>query len=152
MDNKTRMLEIKRKNAITNMCKEWSEHNIDISIDNYLGVHQTLQLQEYIITKLDELDKNNKSILCSESDIISEFAKYLDKYIHKEREYIFFEAGSTKIGALQLKGEKIVKKRDFIIQKSEVFNGGCSIFFCSNNVDNGICLWRGEYDGRIYIW
>lgn len=152
MDNKERILELKRKNAITNMCKEWREHSIDISIDDYLDVHQTLQLQEYIITELDELDKNNKSILCNESDIISEFIKYLNMNIRKECKYIFFEAGATKIGALQLKGEEILEKRDFIIQKSEIFNGGCSIFFCSNSMENGICLWRGEHDNRIYIW
>ncbi len=152
MNNKTRMLELKRKNAITNMCKEWGEHSIDISIDDYLELHQTLQLQEYIITELDELDKKNKSIVCSESDSISEFITYLNKYICKECEYVFFEAEATKIGALRLKGKEILEKSDFIIQKSEVFNGGCSIFFCSNSMEKGICLWRGEYDNRIYIW
>lgn len=152
MVDKMRMIELKRKNAITNMCKEWKEYNIDISIDNYLEVYQTLQLQENIITELDELDRNNKSIICSESDISFDFIKYLNKNIHKESEYVFFEAGATKIGALQLRGDVILEKIDFLIQESEFFNGGCSIFFCSSNMDNGICLWRGEYDNRIYVW
>lgn len=152
MDNKARMIELKRKNAITNMCKEWREHSIDISIDDYLDVYQTLQLQEGIIVELDKLDRNNKSLICSESNVVLEFMKYLKKKIHKECKYIFFEAGATKIGALKLSGKDILEKSDFVIQKSEFFDGGCSIFFCSYSMDNGICLWRGEYDSRIYVW
>lgn len=152
MDYKIRMLELKRKNAIVNMCKEWRGYSIDISMDDYLEVCQTLQIQKRIIDELDKLDRKNKSIICSEEDVILKYINYLQKNIYKEREYIFFEAGAIKIGALRLKGEDILEKSDFLIRKSEIMNGGCSIFICSNDVDNGICVWRGEYDSRIYIW
>ena len=90
MDYKIRMYELKRKKAIANMCKEWRKYSIDISIDDYLEVCQTLQIQKHIIDELDELDRKNKSIICSEDNVILKYKKYLQKNIRKECEYIFF--------------------------------------------------------------
>ena len=41
---------------------------------------------------------------------------------------------------------------EYVISKSEFLNGGCSIFICSCGLENGVCLWRGEYDSRVYFW
>ena len=50
------------------------------------------------------------------------------------------------------KGKTIIEKYQFIIRESEIYNKGCSIFFCSLNADQGVCLWKGEYDSRFYVW
>lgn len=146
-----RLQELKRKKAIANLCRDWNEHGIGISPADFLEVRQTLQFQEHIAARLDESDQKNESILCS-GDMISGFADYLLQNIRKEQEYIFFEAEATRIGALRLKGGTILEKRDFMIQRSEIIHGGCSIFFCSTDMESGVCLWRGEYDCRVYVW
>ena len=40
------------------MCKEWNNHGIDISFDNFINVSKTLGIQDMILAKLDYMDKN----------------------------------------------------------------------------------------------
>lgn len=60
-------------------------------------------------------------------------------------------ANATKLGALKLQGNIISNNIEYVISKSEFLNGGCSIFICSCGLENGVCLWRGEYDSRVYF-
>ncbi len=154
MDKKKRIQELKRKNEITNLCKVWMNNDISISMNNFLEISQTLQIQSKILDKLDEMDRNNTSIIYQkqEIDIISAFTKELINNIDNSKEYVFFVRGATKIGAIVLSGNIIMEKCEFIIKESEIFNNGCSIFFSSLNAESGICLWKGEYDNRIYVW
>ncbi len=154
MDKKKRIQELKRKNEIINLCREWMNNDITISMNNFLETQQTLHIQSKILDKLDEMDSDNTSIICQkqEIDIISVFTKEIINNIDNSKEYVFFVRGATKIGAIVLSGNIIVEKCEFIIKESEFFNNGCSIFFSFLNVESGICLWKGEYDNRIYVW
>lgn len=154
MDKKRRIQELKRKNEITNLCRVWMNNDIIISMNNFLEIQETLHLQTKILNKLDEMDSNNISIIYQEQEIniISTFTKELINNIDKNREYVFFVRGATKTGGLVLSGNIIIEKREFIIKESEIFNNGCSIFFSSLNAERGVCLWKGEYDNRIYVW
>ncbi len=58
----------------------------------------------------------------------------------------------TGMSANQGKIDIISNNIEYIISKSELLNGGCSIFICSCGLENGVCLWRGEYDSRVYCW
>ena len=98
------------------------------------------------------MDANNTCIICQENDFLAEFTQILLSKINEEQIYAFFVGEANEIGALLLKGDVILEKYSYIIKKSELFNMGCSIFFCCINMESGICLWRGEYDNRIYIW
>lgn len=51
-----------------------------------------------------------------------------------------------------MRGNIIFNNFEYVINKSELLNGGCSIFICSFGLENGVCLWRGEHDSRIYCW
>ena len=51
-DYKGRITELKRKNTISNMSKEWKKESINIEITDFLEVQETLQLQEKILKKL----------------------------------------------------------------------------------------------------
>ncbi len=154
MDKKKRIQELKRKNEITNLCRVWMNNDISISMDNFLGTQETLHLQKRILDKLDEMDSDNTSIIYQEPEIniISAFTEELINNIDNNKKYVFFVRGVTKIGGLVLRGNIIVEKSEFIIKESEIFNNGCSIFFSSLNAESGICLWKGEYDNRIYVW
>jgi len=154
MDKKKRIQELKRKNEIINLCREWMNNDIKISMNNFLETQQTLHIQSKILDKLDEMDRDNTSIICQkqEIDIISVFTKEIINNIDNSKEYVFFVRGATKIGGIVLSGNIIVEKCEFIIKESEFFNNGCSIFFSFLNVESGICLWKGEYDNRIYVW
>ena len=149
---KSRIIELKRKNAISNMCKEWRKESINIEIDDFLKVQETLQLQNNIMRKLEEMDTNNTFIISQAEDFIIEFYQILLSKIDKDQVYVFFVGQSNEIGALLLKGNVILEKYSYIIKYSELFYKGCNIFFCNLNMRNGICFWRGEYDKRIYIW
>ena len=154
MNNKKRIQELKRKNQITNLCKQWKDFDVLITMDNFFEIEETLLLQSKILRKLDEMDSNNTSIIYqgNEKDMISAFEEILINNIKNDEKYIFFVKGATKIGGLILSGKIIIEKYQFIIKESEVFNNGCSIFFCSLNAKSGVCLWKGEYDNRIYVW
>lgn len=151
-DHKSRMIELKRKNTISNMSKEWKKESINIEINDFLEVQETLQLQDKILKKLEEMDANNTCIISQEDDFLAEFTQMLLSKINEEQIYAFFIGEANEIGALLLKGDVILEKYSYIIRKSELFNIGCSIFFCGINMESGICFWKGEYDNRIYIW
>lgn len=150
--DKTILDEVKRKNKILQVCKEWVNNGIEISINDFYGIPTTLQLQEKIIAKLDELDTQKKYIICKNREEIETFLNYTNKVICKSMKYAFFMADATKLGALKLQGNIIFNNIEYVISKSEILNGGCSIFLCSCSLENGICLWRGEYDSRVYFW
>lgn len=154
MDRKKRIQELKRKNEITNLCRVWMNNDITISMDNFLKIQDTLHLQSKILNKLDKMDSDNTSIIYQEQEIniISAFTEELINNIDNNKEYAFFVRGATEIGGLVLSGNIILEKSEFIIKESEIFNNGCSIFFSSLNAESGVCLWKGEYDNRIYVW
>lgn len=150
--DKTRLVEAKRRNGILQICKEWRNNGIEIAIDDFYDIHTTLQLQEKIIAKLDDLDTQKKYIVCKKTYEIEDFLNYTSKVICKLMKYVFFVENSTKFGAIKLQGDIISNNIEYIISKSELLNGGCSIFICSCGLENGVCLWRGEYDSRVYCW
>lgn len=154
MDNKKRIEELKRKNKITNLCKIWIDKDILISILDFLEIQETLYLQRKILDKLEKMDIDNQSMVYSEQEtnIISIFTEKLINNIDNNKKYVFFIKGVNKIGGLVLSGKIIKENAGFIIGKSEIFDRGCNIFFSSLNAENGICLWEGEYDSRIYVW
>lgn len=154
MDRKKRIQELKRKNEITNLCGVWRNNDITISMDNFLKIQETIHLQSKILNKLDKMDSDNTSIIYQEQEIniISAFTEELINNIDNNKKYAFFVRGATEIGGLVLSGNIIIEKSEFIIKESEIFNNGCSIFFSSLNAESGVCLWKGEYDNRIYVW
>ena len=150
--DKARLIEVKRRNGILQICKEWENNGIEISFDDFYDLYTTFRLQEEIIAKLDDLDVQKKYIICKNTEEIEDFLKYTGKVICKSKEYVLFIENSTKLGALKLQGNIISDNIEYVISKSEFLNGGCSIFICSCSLENGVCLCRGEYDSRVYIW
>ena len=154
MSNKKSILELKRKNKIAVLCKLWMNNNIQISINDFLQVDETLCIQNKILNKLHIMDNKHESnvYIEKEIDIISIFTDYIINNININKSYVFFVKDATKIGGLILGGDTIINKHEFIIKESEFFDKGCSIFFCTLHAESGVCLWRGEYDSRIYVW
>ena len=150
--DKARLIEAKRRNGILQICKEWENNGIEISFDDFYDLYTTFRLQEEIIAKLDDLDVQKKYIICKNTEEIEDFLKYTSKVICKSKEHVLFIENSTKPGALKLQGNIISDNIEYVISKSEFLNGGCNIFICSCSLENGVCLWRGEYDSRVYIW
>ena len=151
-DNKSRMIELKRKNTISNISKEWKKASINIEINDFLSVQETLHLQDDIMRKLEEMDVNHTYIISQNDDFITEFTQILLSKIDEGKKYVFFLGEANETGALMLKGDIILKEYSYIIKKSELYNVGCCIFFYCIDIESGICFWKGEYDNRIYIW
>ena len=93
--DKTILDEVKRKNKILQVCKEWVNNGIEISINDFYDIPTTLQLQEKIIAKLDELDTQKKYIICKNREEIETFLNYTNKVICKSMKYAFFMADAT---------------------------------------------------------
>ena len=145
---------------ITNFTKDILETHEPIEAVDRIGDNPTIHivnnnLEERISTKINEMkDKGYKSIaiICKNKEEIEDFLNYTNKVICKSMKYAFFVANATKLGALKLQGNIISNNIEYVISKSEFLNGGCSIFICSCGLENGVCLWRGEYDSRVYFW
>lgn len=154
MDRKDRIKELKRKNRNSLICKAWNEKGINISLENFLDLNETLYIQKEIINKLDEMDEHNESAVNvkDRERTIIKYKEELKRSINKKGEYIFFINESTIYGAVILTGKTILDNIDYIISESELMSNSCSIFCCSNDVKNGICVWSAEYDDRIYTW
>lgn len=155
MDRKKRIEELRRKNVITNLCNTWIDNGINISIENFLGIEETQSLQNKILSKIDEMNFQDASNIYAldEMNIVSVYIKELVNNIDSRKDYVFFAREATKIGGIILQGNVLIEKKEFIVKESELFfNRGCCIFLCSLNAERGICLWKGEYDIRIYIW
>ena len=78
--DKARLDEVKRRNKILQACKEWENNGIKISINDFYDLHTTLQLQEKIIAKLDELDSQKKYIICKNKEEIEDFLNYTNMW------------------------------------------------------------------------
>lgn len=154
MNDIKRKKELIRKNKITNLCKIWINNNIIISKENFLEIQETLLLQNKIMSKLDEMDNKNISNVYSEQeiDIISIFMEYIINNIESNKEYIFFAEEAIETGGIILNGKTIIENRIFILKESGFSRCECSIFLCTLNAENGVCLWSGEYDNHIYVW
>ena len=95
--DKTRLFEAKRRNGILQICKEWRNNGIEIAIDDFYDIHTTLQLQEKIIAKLDDLDTQKKYIVCKKTYEIEDFLNYTSKVICKSMKYVFFCGKLNKV-------------------------------------------------------
>lgn len=153
MSRKQYIEELRKKNAIKHMCEKWSDKGIFITEDEFLETETTSSIQEKILKKLDEMDdKKNCYIYSRNIDIISIYEEYLVKNIDMNEQYVFFSRDAQKIGGLILIGKTIIEKRKFLLNETELFEMGCTIFICTEDVKKGICLWKGEYDFMIYVW
>lgn len=154
MDRKERIIELKRKNRNSSICKAWKEKGISISLDDFLDLNETLNIQKRILNKLDEMDEHKESVVNvkDKEQTIKKYNEELKSCINKKEDYIFFIKESTKYGAVIISGKTILDNIDYIISESELLNDSCSIFCSTMNVKSGICVWSGEYDDRIYAW
>lgn len=154
MSRKDRITELKRKNRNYLICKAWNEKGINISLESFLDLNETLYIQKEIINKLDEMDEHKESVVNvkDRERTIIKYKEELKRCINKKGEYIFFINESTIYGAVILTGKTILDNIDYIISESELMNNSCCILCCSNDIKNGICVWAGEYDDRIYAW
>ena len=152
MDKRNQLENLKIKNKKSIVCKEWNNHGIEISFDNFINVSKTLGIQDMILAKLDYMDKEMKTIIYPlNKEFISEYIKILNKIIKRDCLYVYYQKESTKIGAIQLSGKDILDNIYFLMDESEL-QEGCSFFLTTKDCTMGCCIWLTEYDRRIYVW
>lgn len=152
MDRKLQLENLKKKNQISNVCKEWKNNRVDISFENFIDISKTMDIQEAILKRMDIMDKEKETIIYPlNKDFIPKYTKLLNKRIKSDCLYFFFHRDSTQIGAIQLLGKNILDNFDFMLDESEL-RGGCSLFLSTIDCSMGCCIWLTEYDGRIYSW
>ena len=153
MDRRDRIKELRRNNATALLCKRWNENGVVISPNDFLNQSESLLLQKMVMTTLDNMDSSNESLVYLKSDhAIESYQKKIMSLIQDDARYCFFIKDSFNLGAVSLTGRMIKEHSSFLLNESGYFENSCSIICCSINADSGLCLWRGEYDERIYQW
>lgn len=150
MDRTKLIEEAQIRNKRIRLCKKWCAYGIEISIDDFLDP-KIIGLG-YVFPLLDNFDAQEKCIVCPINCGLGDFIEQVNKNISKDMEYLFFEEQSSEIGAIKISGNIILNNIDFIIKTSPYFNNGNNICIFSADLKKGVCLWRSEYDTRIYVW
>ena len=148
---KKKIVELKRKNLVNNICKEWFRAGIDIKLDDFISLKKTMEYQLEIIQRLDSMDSGGNYSLCAEN-CEEKMVFHLKKFVNQDINYIFFEKEATKCGAIALRGKLITDNAKELLKKSEFNDKGCCFFLCSEDKSQGFCIWRNEYDIRLYLW
>ena len=148
--DRAKLLEAQMRNKRLRFCKEWCNNGIEISMNDFLD--PKMIGEGYVLSLIDNFDAQKKGIVCSLDSGLEEFKGQVNKNIYKDEEYVFFEENSSEIGAIKLSGTIILNNIEFIIENSGLNHGWSDIFICSPDFEKGVCLWRSEYDTRIYVW
>ncbi|MDD6487777.1 MAG: hypothetical protein PUF61_12630 [Spirochaetales bacterium] len=148
--DRTKLIEAQIRNTRLRFCKKWCDNGIEISIDDFLD--PKIIGEAYVFSLIDTFNTQKKGIVCPLNSGLEEFKEQINKNIHKDMEYLFFEEKSSEIGAIKISGNVILNNIDFVIKESGLYHGWNDIFICSSDLKKGVCLWRSEYDTRIYVW
>lgn len=151
--DRTRLIEAQKRNRRLLLCREWKKNGIEISLDNFLDKEIIYQPDKSILSLIHKFDEEKKYIICNLDTGIEEYKILLKNNICKDVEYIFEPENFSEIGLIKLSGKIILENIEFIIKNSSAHQGILlNVFIYTENLEKGICLWRLEYDTRIYVW
>lgn len=154
MDRKEKIKNLQIRNSRRLFCEKMKQYIEEITIDDFISMDDTIQLQNKILWRMDEMDKKEKSlkepINASYASLFKMNCDIFSKY--NDAKVIFFHRQAIDIGAIEISVSSIMKNIDYIILTSEMYEYGCSIFLVSQDMRFGLCLWKSEYNFTIYKW
>lgn len=148
MDKKNYLQELKELNNRRNYCKEISNIIHRITVSDFLSIEETREKLNAIIERIENSEFQKNPLSC---DVNALFEQYIHK-IYRDDKFIFFQYNSVMIGALTLYGFEIVENSGYIFEQSPVAKGWNDLFIVTKDMQSGFCIWKGEYDIRIYQW
>lgn len=154
MEKKERIKKLQMLNRRRLLLGEMQRHIKGIDIDDFMSLEKTNELQMKTFEIMERLDATNSSIIKPLNtifrDLFIENAQSLSEY--REEKLAFFHKQSMSIGAIEIDVNTVLYNINYIISESELYTNGCRIFLVNRDERFGLCLWKGEYDIRIYKW
>lgn len=146
--DKKKIQKLKRLNFRKIYCEELNNIIQRITVSDFLSTDETRKKLNCILKKIED-SEFHKEPLSSDARVLFE------QYVHKMRrneKFIFFQHNSVMIGALTLYGFEIVENSGYIFEQSPIAKGWNDLFVVTLDMQAGFCIWKGEYDIRIYQW
>ncbi len=151
--DRAKLIEAQRRNKRLLLIKEWNSEGYKLSERDFFTMDLTLEINSKIMDTIRQFDLENKYIPVNHEGAADLYKYELQNNIDIKKNYIFFESNAIEIGGIQIDGTSLLSKKNFFISKSGLKQkNGCSIFICTTDMKTGVCLWKGEYDTRIYVW
>lgn len=148
MDKRERLQELIKVNNRKNYCKELNNIIHDITVSDFLSTEETRKKLNIILERIEKSEFQKMPLSYNTKEL---FKQHIHK-ICREDKFIFFQYNSIMIGALTLYGFEIIENSDYIFEQSPVAKGWNDLIIVTMDMQVGFCIWKGEYDIRIYQW
>lgn len=153
MDRAEKIEKLKIKSKRKKLYQAINESIKNISI-NFIEIEDTIKLRDEIIAYMEMMDTECSSLIFS-SDIscVDIYKSNLDVFSNlREEDIVFFHNEFLNLGAIELNLGVLIDNIDYMLCISDLFKGGCGMFLVDKNMEFGLCLWKTEYDIRLYKW
>jgi hypothetical protein len=126
----------------------------EIVVSDFISLEDSRILQSKVFGLMENMDKERKSLTIpldsSCQEIFNENMDIFEK--HMNQKIVFFHRQAMDIGAIEINTCSVMDNMDYIISESEMYRYGCRILLVNKDIKYGFCLWRGEYEYRLYKW
>lgn len=153
-DRKERIMNLQIKNSRKLLYEKINMRLDDIKLDDFISLNDTKILQEKVFSIMADMDTKNEFLISplnvSYEKILEDNKQYFEQKAGDK--IVFFHHDALDIGAIELNVRTVLKNISYIVAESEMGVRGCRILLVSRDVKYGLCLWRGEYEIKLYKW
>lgn len=153
-DRKERQLNLQIKNSRKLLYKKINTFLDDIKLDDFISLNDTKILQGKVFSVMADMDAKNDFLRApldvSYEKILEDNKQFFEQ--KAEDKIVFFHHDALDIGAIELNFRTVLNNISYIVTESEMGVRGCRILLVSKDVKYGLCLWRGEYEIKLYKW
>ena len=153
-DRKERIQNLQIKNRRKLLCEKINMHLDDIKLDDFISLYDTKKLQEIVFSIMEDMDAKNEFLISSLDVSYGKILEDNKQYFEQKDgdKIVFFHHDALEIGAIELNIRTVLNNISYIVSESEMGIRGCRILLVSKDVKYGLCLWRGEYEIKLYKW
>lgn len=153
-DRKERIRNLQIKNSRKLLYKKLNTVLDDIKLDDFISLNDTKKLQEKVFSIMAEMDAKNEFLIAPLDVSYEKILKDIKQYFEQKAgdKIVFFHHDALDIGAIELNIRTVLNNISYIVSESEMGVRGCRILLVSKDVKYGLCLWRGEYEIKLYKW
>lgn len=154
IDRRERIMNLQIRNSRKLLYHKIKTHLDGIQMDDFISLHDTKMLQEKVFSIMENLDEKNDFLIfplnVSYREILEENKTCLAKKVMEK--IVFFHHDALDIGAIELDVRTVLDNISYTVSESEMGVRGRRILLVSRDAKYGLCLWRGEYEIKLYIW
>ena len=143
-----------RKNRQRLYCAELNKVLKNVKEDDFLDIDKTKKISNMIIEKMNTMDKEGESITYNISayckKLVCEGKKIIR--VHSKIPLVFFQYNSGQLGAISFAENTISSYLEFLYQQSGLAQGKSDFILTDYNLNFGYCIWKSEYEIKLYSW